>query len=94
VARLAPEDVIVDTNRGRATAWYRVRINLKNVPEAERPPAAPPDPDYDPKSEYAAEDIAAWHAARAGAAGAPETEAEVATGDGDAAVGDGDTEDR
>ena len=32
VAQLAPEDVLVDTNRGRATAWYRVRINLKNVP--------------------------------------------------------------
>ncbi|HWO20620.1 MAG TPA: DNA primase small subunit domain-containing protein [Kofleriaceae bacterium] len=53
-ARLAPEDVIVDTNRGRATAWYRVRINLKHVPEAERPPPEPPDPDYDPRSEYAA----------------------------------------
>ena len=55
VARLAPEDVIVDTNRGRATAWYRVRINLKSVPEAERPSPAPPDPDYDPKTEYAGE---------------------------------------
>jgi bifunctional non-homologous end joining protein LigD len=54
VGHLAPEDVLVDTNRGRATAWYRVRINLKNVPEAERPPPAPPDPDYDPRSEYAA----------------------------------------
>lgn len=63
VAKLAPEDVIVDTNRGRATAWYRVRINLKNVPPAEHPPAEPPDPNYDPKSEYAAEEIAAWKAA-------------------------------
>src|SRR5262249_50225811 len=36
VPHLAPEHVLVDTNRGRATAWYRVRINLKNVPEAER----------------------------------------------------------
>jgi hypothetical protein len=52
VARLAPEDVLVDTNRGRATAWYRVRINLKNVPEPERPPAETPDPNYDPRSEY------------------------------------------
>jgi bifunctional non-homologous end joining protein LigD len=51
-ARLAPEDVLVDTNRGRASAWYRVRINLKNVPEAERPPQETPDPDYDPKSEW------------------------------------------
>ncbi len=53
VAYLAPEDVLVDTNRGRATAWYRVRVNLKRVPEAERPPIEAPDPDYDPKSEYA-----------------------------------------
>jgi DNA ligase D-like protein (predicted polymerase) len=52
-ARLAPEDVLVDTNRGRATAWYRVRINLKNVPEAERPPQEALDPDYDVKTEYA-----------------------------------------
>ena len=51
-ARLAPADILVDTNRGRATAWYRIRINLKNVPANERPPEAPPDPDYDPKSEY------------------------------------------
>jgi DNA ligase D-like protein (predicted polymerase) len=70
VARLAPEDVIVDTNRGRATAWYRVRINLKNVPEAERPPPEPPDPDYDPKTEYAAE-IAAWKAAEDAGSGEP-----------------------
>ncbi len=51
-AKLAPEDIMVDTNRGRATAWYRVRINLKNIPPDEHPPAEPPDPDYDPKSEY------------------------------------------
>src|SRR5918996_5566448 len=59
-AQLAPEDVLVDANRGRATAWYRVRINLKNVSEAERPPQETPDPDYDPKSEYAN-----WRGARA-----------------------------
>jgi len=51
-ALLAPEDVLVDTNRGRATAWYRVRINLKNVPADRHPPVEPPDPDYDPKAEY------------------------------------------
>ena len=54
-AKLAPEDILVDTNRGRATAWYRVRINLKNVPEAERPPQETPDPDYDPRSEWLGE---------------------------------------
>jgi hypothetical protein len=51
-ALLAPEDVIVDTNRGRATAWYRVRINLKNVPPELHPAAEPLDPDYDPKTEW------------------------------------------
>ncbi|HEX4450387.1 MAG TPA: DNA primase small subunit domain-containing protein [Kofleriaceae bacterium] len=51
-ALLAPEDVIVDTNRGRATAWYRIRINLKNVPAEIHPAAEPLDPDYDPKSEW------------------------------------------
>ena len=49
---LAPEDILVDTMRGRYTAWYRVRINLKNVPVEQHPPAAPPDPDYDPRAEY------------------------------------------
>ena len=52
VPLLAPEDFIVDTNRGRATAWYRVRINLKNVPVEQHPAIEPPDPDYDPKTEW------------------------------------------
>jgi hypothetical protein len=51
-AKLAPEDILVDTNRGRATAWYRVRINLKNVPADEHPPQEEPDPNYDPADEY------------------------------------------
>jgi bifunctional non-homologous end joining protein LigD len=51
-AKLAPEDVLVDTNRGRATAWYRIRINLKNVPPEEHPPQEEPDPNYDPRTEY------------------------------------------
>ena len=53
VPLLAPEHVIVDTNRGRATAWYRVRINLTAIPEAQRPPQETPDPDYDVKTEWA-----------------------------------------
>jgi bifunctional non-homologous end joining protein LigD len=53
-AQLAPEHVLVDANRGKSSAWYRVRINLKNVPEAERPPIEDPDPNYDWKTEYAA----------------------------------------
>jgi bifunctional non-homologous end joining protein LigD len=45
--RLRPEDVLVDAMRGRYTTWTRVRVNLRNVPEPERPAAEPPDPDFD-----------------------------------------------
>jgi DNA ligase D-like protein (predicted polymerase) len=51
VGMLAAEDYIVDAMRGRSSAWYRVRINLKSVPPDLRPPPSPPDPDYDPKLE-------------------------------------------
>ena len=47
-ARLAPEDVLVDSMRGRSYSWTRIRINLKNVPEAGRPPQEPLEVDYDP----------------------------------------------
>jgi hypothetical protein len=47
-ACLRPDDVLVDSMRGRSTVWTRVRVNLRHVPEAERPPAEPPVPDYDP----------------------------------------------
>ena len=46
-----PEDVLVDAMRGRFTVWWRVRVNLRNVPEELRPAAEPPDPDYDPWSD-------------------------------------------
>jgi hypothetical protein len=49
---LEPADVLVDGMRGRSTMWYRVRVNLTHVPEAERPPQEPLDPDYDPWAEY------------------------------------------
>jgi hypothetical protein len=42
------DDVLVDAMRGRSTTWTRIRINLRNIPEGERPPEDPPDPDYDP----------------------------------------------
>jgi DNA ligase D-like protein (predicted polymerase) len=51
-AALEPADVLVDGMRGRSTMWYRVRVNLTHVPEAERPPQEALDPDYDPWSEY------------------------------------------
>jgi len=46
--RLQVDDVLVDSMRGRSSTWTRVRVNLRHVPEAQRPPAEAPDPDYDP----------------------------------------------
>jgi bifunctional non-homologous end joining protein LigD len=45
---LALDDVLVDAMRGRSSTWTRIRVNLRHVPEAERPADEPPDPDYDP----------------------------------------------
>jgi bifunctional non-homologous end joining protein LigD len=47
-ALLAADDVLVDAMRGRSSTWTRIRINLRHVPEAERPPQETPDPDDDP----------------------------------------------
>jgi hypothetical protein len=47
--RLEVDDVLVDAMRGRFTTWTRVRVNLRHVPEPERPAQEPPDPDYDPR---------------------------------------------
>lgn len=55
--RLAIDDVLVDSMRGRSSTWTRIRVNLRNVPEELRPPQETPDPDYDPASE--------WHASGA-----------------------------
>src|SRR5437773_332046 len=46
--RLEVDDVLVDPMRGRYTTWTRIRVNLRHVPEGERPAEEPPDPDYDP----------------------------------------------
>lgn len=51
-AALEVADVLVDGMRGRSSLWYRVRVNLTHVPEADRPPQEPLDPDYDPWAEY------------------------------------------
>jgi DNA ligase D-like protein (predicted polymerase) len=45
---LAPSDLLVDSMRGRSTTWTRIRINLRNVPEEERPPQEALEVDYDP----------------------------------------------
>jgi bifunctional non-homologous end joining protein LigD len=46
--RLEAADVLVDAMRGRSSLWYRIRVNLQHVPEAERPPQEPLEVDYDP----------------------------------------------
>lgn len=45
---LAPADILVDSMRGRSSAWTRIRINLEHVPERQWPPREPLDVDYDP----------------------------------------------
>jgi DNA ligase D-like protein (predicted polymerase) len=52
VKHLAPEDVLVDSMRGRSTTWTRIRINLQHVPEEIRPRQGTPDPDDDPTREW------------------------------------------
>ncbi|HEX9096491.1 MAG TPA: non-homologous end-joining DNA ligase [Candidatus Dormibacteraeota bacterium] len=51
-SHLAPSDVMVDSMRGRNTTWTRIRINLRNVPESERPPQEALEVDYDPWAGY------------------------------------------
>jgi bifunctional non-homologous end joining protein LigD len=48
---LAVDDVLVDSMRGRSSTWTRIRVNLRNVPMAIRPPQETPDPDDDPTRE-------------------------------------------
>jgi bifunctional non-homologous end joining protein LigD len=45
---LEPADVMVDAMRGRSSAWYRIRLNLRNVPEEQRPAQEVLEVDYDP----------------------------------------------
>jgi DNA ligase D-like protein (predicted polymerase) len=51
-SHLAVDDVLVDSMRGRSSTWTRVRVNLRAVPEALRPPQGTPDPDDDPTREW------------------------------------------
>lgn len=51
-ALLAVDDVLVDAMRGRSSTWTRIRVNLRHVPEAERPPQETPDPDDDPTRKW------------------------------------------
>jgi hypothetical protein len=47
-AALEPADILVDSMRGRSSTWTRIRLNLRHVPEAERPPQEELEVDYDP----------------------------------------------
>src|SRR6267142_2287297 len=49
---LAADDVLVDSMRGRSPTWTRIRVNLRHVPEALRPPQETPDPDDDPTRDW------------------------------------------
>jgi hypothetical protein len=51
-ALLVPDDVLVDRMRGSAYVWYRIRVNLRHVPEELRPAQGVPDPDEDPTRKW------------------------------------------
>jgi bifunctional non-homologous end joining protein LigD len=51
-AHLAVDDVLVDAMRGRSSTWTRIRVNLRHVPEEQRPAQEIPDPDDDPTREW------------------------------------------
>jgi len=65
-AHLEPADVIETAMRGRAYAWYRLRLNLTHVPEDVRPPQEPLDPDAAPDdwASLSDDERAAWLAGR------------------------------
>ncbi len=48
VPALHPADVLVDGMRGSSSLWYRVRVNLQHVPDADRPPQEELIADYHP----------------------------------------------
>jgi bifunctional non-homologous end joining protein LigD len=59
--QLQPADVLVDSMRGRSSTWTRIRLNLRHVPEDQRPPQEPLEVDYDP---YAGLDVDAFRESR------------------------------
>ena len=52
VGLLQPVDVLVDGMRGPSSIWYRIRINLQHVPDAQRPPQEELIADYSPWAGY------------------------------------------
>jgi DNA ligase D-like protein (predicted polymerase) len=65
---LEATDVMVDSMRGRSTTWTRIRVNLRHVPDDERPPQEVLEVDYDPWDgvEWSEEERAAWRGRRSG----------------------------
>lgn len=55
--QLAADDILVDRMRGSAYVWYRIRVNLRHVPEEIRPLQETPDPDDDPTRGWRSEGI-------------------------------------
>jgi len=51
-ALLAVDDVLVDRMRGSSAIWYRIRVNLRHVPEGLRVEQGVIDPDDDPTREW------------------------------------------
>ena len=47
-ALLEIDDILIDSMRGRSSTWTRIRVNLRHVPEDQRPAQETPDPDDDP----------------------------------------------
>jgi bifunctional non-homologous end joining protein LigD len=47
-ALLEPADILVDAMRGRSSTWTRIRLNLRHVPEEDRPAQEALEVDYDP----------------------------------------------
>jgi bifunctional non-homologous end joining protein LigD len=45
---LEPADILVDSMRGRSSTWTRIRLNLRHIPPADRPPQEALEVDYDP----------------------------------------------
>ncbi|MCG5432065.1 DNA polymerase domain-containing protein [Mycobacterium sp. MYCO198283] len=50
--QLQPIDVLVDGMRGPSSIWYRIRVNLQHVAEADRPPQEELIADYSPWENY------------------------------------------
>jgi bifunctional non-homologous end joining protein LigD len=51
-ALLEPADILVDAMRGRSSTWTRIRLNLRHIPENQRPVQEPLEVDYDPRIEW------------------------------------------